>query len=328
VPPTSEPDGFSYVVPLRCDAICPPGAHAAFSAYLAAVGRHGEVIVVDGSPLDVIAVHRGAFGHVARHMRVDAALHQANGKVAGVRTGLRASRHELVVLADEDVRYDDDGLRAVLDRLADADLVIPQNVFARPMPWHATWDTARSLINRSVGHDYPGTLGVRRGALPTGYDGDVLFENLELIRTIRAAGGRVIDAPDVFVTRLAPTTATFLAQRVRQAYDDLAQPARLVASLLVVPGVAVAARRRRWGGLGAAAAMAVGVAELGRRRGHGVRAFPASASLLAPAWVLERGVCSWLAVGSRVLRGGIRYRGVTIRRAATPARRLRARAAA
>jgi len=40
--------------------------------------------------------------------------------------------------------------------------------------------------------DYPGTMAVRRTAfLRSGcYNGDVLFENLELMRTLRAGGAR------------------------------------------------------------------------------------------------------------------------------------------
>ena len=95
-----------------------------------------------------------------------------------------------MVIADDDVRYDEaalDAVRRLLDRAA---LVRPQNYFA-PLPWHACLDTARTLINRVTGGDWPGTFGVRRAALERtgGYDGNVLFENLEMVRTIKAAGG-------------------------------------------------------------------------------------------------------------------------------------------
>lgn len=61
-----------------------------------------------------------------------------------------------------------------------------------PLPWHARWDSARSFLNRAFGDDYPGTLGVQRSALEKtgGYCGAVLFENLELIRTLQAHGLR------------------------------------------------------------------------------------------------------------------------------------------
>ena len=84
-----------------------------------------------------------------------------NGKVAGVVTGVRCARHERVVVADDDVRYDAASLRAVVAGLDDGELVRPQNVFTS-WPWHARWDTGRSLLNRAVSHDHPGTFGVRR----------------------------------------------------------------------------------------------------------------------------------------------------------------------
>ncbi|HEY1853383.1 MAG TPA: hypothetical protein VGG40_02245 [Solirubrobacterales bacterium] len=59
------------------------------------------------------------------------------------------------------------------------------------------------------------------------------------------------------------------------------------------------------------------LAEFGRRRGGGTRVFPASSSVLAPLWVLERGACAWLALAARLRRGGVLYAGSRIRRAAS-----------
>jgi hypothetical protein len=288
------------------------------------------VLVIDGSDPAVYRLHRAAFTGLGHHLQLDRDLRSSNGKVDGVTTGLRHASHEAVVVADEDVRYDRLGLQRVEALLGDTDLVVPQNVFMAPLPWHARWDGARSLLNRAFGTDYPGTMGVRRSMFLAmgGYDGDVLFENLELIRTMRAWGGRVTTAPDLIVPRRAPSFDIFLEQRIRQAYDDLAQPPRLVASLLVAPLVAAAIVRRDLRALLGAAGVVIGLAELGRRRhaptGGG---FPRSTPLFAPAWVLERALCSWLAVGTRVTRGGITYRGTVIRRAATSTRELRRRAA-
>jgi hypothetical protein len=154
------------------------------------------------------------------------------------------------VIADDDVRYDADALRRLLDRLRESDLVRPQNYFD-PLPWHARWDTARTLLNRSFGADFPGTLGVRRSRFLAmgGYDGDVLFENLELIRTVRADGGQVDSPLDLYVRRPPPSSAHFRGQRVRQAYDDLALPTRMALELALIPAVALGLSRRRPGPL-------------------------------------------------------------------------------
>jgi hypothetical protein len=152
-----------------------------------------------------------------------------------------------------------------------------------------------------------------------------MFENLELVRTVLAAGGRETVLLDAFVARRPSSTRHFFSQRVRQAYDELARPGRLASQLAVLPAaVLLAATVGVWPIVVACCAVA-GSAELGRHRRGGSRVFPASASLLAPAWLAERAVCSWLAVGSRVVLGGIPYRGTVLRHAATPMRVLRSR---
>nr|WP_246497133.1 glycosyltransferase family 2 protein [Sphaerisporangium rubeum] len=296
------------------------------TAYLRRLSEHAGVIVVDGSPPAVFARHARLWSGFARHLRPDPDLACGNGKVAGVRTGMRVARSEFVVVADDDVRYDAAGLARVRELLETADLVRPQNYFD-PMPWHARWDTARTLLNRVFGADYPGTFGIRRSFFEHmgGYDGDVMFENLELIRTVRAHGGRERRAREVYVRRLPPGTRRFWSQRVRQAYDDLAQPARMALFLAVLPCLAVAAARRPRRAVAAVllgAAAVTGLAEVGRRRDGGRRVFPATCSVLAPVWVLERAVCSWPALAAR-LRGGVPYRGLRLLVAAHSVRRLR-----
>jgi hypothetical protein len=321
---------LEYVVPLKWAAGTDP---AEMTAYLASLSAEVDVTVVDGSEPGVWAGHHRIWGETVRHLRPDP-WPGRNGKVAGVVTGVRQARHELVVVADDDVRWRREELEQVVVLLADADLVRPQNVFD-PLPWHARWDTARSLLNRAWGADYPGTYGLRRSTFCAmgGYDGDVLFENLEMARTFRAAGGVEVSAPDLFVRRLPPATGHFWSQRTRQAYDDFAQPLRLAVEGLLLPltgGLAGLAarpgRRRGWAraGLAAEAVVPVLLAELGRRRGRGRRAFPPTAALWAPLWLAERAVCVWLAVGWR-LAGGVPYAGRRLVTAAHSTPELRRR---
>ena len=167
-----------------------------------------------------------------------------------------------------------------------------------------------------------------------GYDGDVVFENLELSRTVRAAGGREELARSLFVARVPPTVRHFWSQRVRQAYDDLAQPTRLLLEAAILPLMAVVSRRMQrrsgWRGLVTAGLTAgglvVAVAELGRRRDGGAEVFPRTSALWAPAWTLERAVCVWIAVLRR-LTGGVPYGGQRLVTAAHSVRHLQRRAA-
>lgn len=315
---------LSYVLPLRANSPIGPGE---LVDYLRALGPELEVLVVDGSPPPVWARNHETLSDAVRHLTVDGRFACLNGKVAGVTTGVLAAAHEKVVVADDDVRWDLEGLRRISSMLDRADLIRAQNYFS-PQPWHARWDTARSLLNRAFRGDYPGTLGLRRSTFlrTGGYNGDVLFENLELIRAMAAAGARVENCSSLLVARRPPTVGRFCSQRVRQAYDDFASPGRLAVSLSLAPAVVLAGwrlpGRRFLAGLAGAAAASALVAEAGRRRGGGTAVFPASTALLAPAWLAERAVCSWLALGSRLLVGGCPYRGSVIRTAAHSRRRF------
>ncbi len=314
---------LSYVLPYRSRP--GDGNEDELDRYLRWLSGRVELIVVDGSEPDRVRAHRGRWAQIATHAVPDADLSCRNGKVRGVLTGLRRARHEHVIIADDDVRYDDEALLRMHELLRNADLVRPQNVFD-PLPWHARWDTARMLLNRAIGNDHPGTLGVRRSFLAAigGYDGDVLFENLELTRTVLAAGGRVVDAPGMYVRRRPPTAARFLEQRPRQAYDDLAQPARLAFFLVLGPALGAVARRRPRRLLVVAVASVL-VAQVGRLRHGGSRVFDRVSPFFAPAWIVERACLVWLAVFRRFARGGCPYAGSVIRRAATPPRVLRRR---
>jgi hypothetical protein len=322
-----EPLPLSYVVPIRWSD---GEQRQELADYLSGIAPHcAELIVVDGSPAAVFAANAAAWGRHAVHVPPAAGESWLMGKVSGVRTGVRLASREKVVLADDDVRYDPAALRRTAQLLEEHDLVRPQNYFSR-LPWHARWDTARTLLNRCLGRDYPGTLAVRRSRmLAMGlYDGDVLFENLELIRTVRAHGGSTVAPLDLYVARVPPSAAHFWGQRTRQAYDDFALPARMALWLAVIPWLGLAAARRRPGRILAPAALAVAAAERGRRRAGGTDVFPSTSSFLAPIWILERGICAWLAVLQRLRFGGVRYGDSVIRTAAHSERQLRRRLSA
>jgi len=307
----------SIVVPLRAAQ-----PRLALGERLAQMAAHvAEVIVVDGSEPSVQDAHRAAWPAAIRLLPLDDADRTPMGKVGAVLAGARTAAHEVIVIADDDVTW----TRAQLERahaaLTNTDVagLRPQNRYTDP-GWLARWDTARSLIQRAVGGDWPGTYVVRRSALLAGgYRGDVMFENLELERTLRARGGSVIVDLGLVVDREPPTPRHFFGQRVRHAYDELARPAHMAVELAILPIVVVGGRR-------AAGVLTVGsvvLAEVGRRRAGGREHFPPTSALWAPVWVAERAGTSWLALGSRLLLGGVRYRDGRLRHAASPLRRLR-----
>lgn len=297
------------------------------SRYLADLSRAvAAITVVDGSTPERRRVHEAQWGAYARVVEPDAgavvtpfptaggARGALNGKVVGAMTGIRQARHEAVVLADDDVRHTSDTLARLVEALDRADLVRPVNVY-EAWPWQACWDGARTLVNLALASDWPGTFALRRSTVVRvgGWSPDVLFENLELWRTVEVAGHVTVSLTDVRVPREPPSVRQFWSQRVRQAYDDLAQPGRLVAELSILPVTVLVARRGPMP-LAVLAALGVTVAARGRRR-LGTELVPPGVPLWAPLWLLERGVCTWLALGSR-LRGGVRYHGTRVRVAA------------
>lgn len=315
----------SYITPIRHGAV--EDAEETWTYLRLLSTRVREVIVVDGSPPEVFESHAAALmGSSVRHVPVDPELETPMGKVGGVLTGMRLASHERVVIADDDVRYTSDALTRVVTLLDRYHVVRPQNYFD-PLPWHALYDTARTLLNRLFGGDWPGTLGVRRSALGAagGYDGGAMFENLELVRTVRAVGGNEVVPLDLFVARRPPSVRHFFSQRVRQAYDELARPLRFGLFLAMLPLATALAMRGRWATLGVAVGASVVLAEAGRRRGGGTAVFPATASLLTLVWLAERAACVWLALGARLFLGGIPYGDSVLRLAATPSKELRRR---
>lgn len=292
-----------------------PDAVADLSAHLCDLSRQvAGITVVDGSPQPFRAEHESAWGQHARIL-APAAVRELwpdrkwigrNGKVIGAYTGVLAARSELVVIADDDVRHSRSTLECLVTALADAALVRPVTVYST-WPWHARWDGARTLINVALGAEWPGTLAVRRSRVVAagGWSPDVLFENLELWRTLEARGERVV-AKKIVVRRRPPSVSHFWSQRVREAYDDLAQPGRLAAELALLPGLILLGCVRPTG-LAAAALAAAALASCGRHR-LGAESVPGSVSLWAPVWVLERSLCAWLAL-CRWATGGVPYGG-------------------
>jgi hypothetical protein len=322
---TSVPvEEATYILPLKTSSAFLRADFTGYLRWLSSTLR--EVIVVDASPHEVFRAHAKEWGDLVRHIAPDPKLLTPMGKVGNVLTGIECASSEALVIADDDVRYDRESLSRLVAALNVVDVARPQNYFD-PMPWHARWDTGRTLLNRMTGGDWPGTLAVRRSVMRVtgGYDGSAMFENLELVRTVLAAGGREASCLDIYVLRRPSTTRHFWSQRIRQAYDELARPIRFLIQLAVLPITIALALGGRWGIIASLAAAVVALAELGRRRAVGTRVFPWSASFFAPVWLAERAVCAWLALLSRFFLGGIRYRGTVLKLAANPLRVLRAR---
>ena len=301
----------TYLLPIRRSAFSEQEA-ADFRSYFQALRQSAcEVIVVDGSPDEVFAQHEQVWSEVSRHERVDRRFGYLNDKVNGIHTGVELASCEKIVLADDDIRYTTAELERMVALLDDYEMVRPQN-FLSPLPWWARMESARMLINRAtlrIG-DYPGTCAFRRSTmLRVGhYDGDVLFDNEEIVRHFATAGAAINYAVDFFIQKRTPHYRKWIEQRPRQAYEDFGLRTK-TAFFLLLPWLIVASGMM--GGfagvvlvLGLICIFAVALACAGGARGVASEYIPPWLCLYAPLWVFERTVSTYWAVYWHFRHGG------------------------
>src|SRR5687767_10646402 len=213
----------TYLLPIRRTRFSASEA-AEFAEYFQTLRDAGcDLLVMDGSPAQVFQQHHEAWLSLSRHEKVDRSFGYLNDKVNGIHTGVNLAATEKIILADDAIRYAPAQIERVCDLLDEFEVVRPQN-FLAPLPWWTRMEAARMLINRATLRiaDYPGTCAFRRESmLRVGhYDGDVLFDNEEIIRHFARAGVSVSYATNLFVQKRPPRFRKWLEQRPRQAYED------------------------------------------------------------------------------------------------------------
>lgn len=275
---------------------------------LAAAGC--EVLVVDGSPSEVFAEHAREWQNVCRHEPLDPQYEYLNGKVNGIHTGVALAAHDSIILADDDIRYAPDDVRRMAELLQTRDMVRPQNYF-RPLPFWARTEAARMLINRAFIRegDYSGTLGITRGAmLRVGhYDGDVLFDNEEIVKHFQIKGANICYARDFFLLKLPPTFEKWIEQRPRQAYEDFVMRTKTFFFAAVPLVLTLTLLKSGWQTTlifaGLISLGAIVSAALGLNNGAD-KFFPPHITFYAPLWIAERCFSTYWAFYWYLTRGG------------------------
>jgi glycosyltransferase involved in cell wall biosynthesis len=269
-----------------------------------------EVLVVDGSPPDVWTDYDKIWHGVCRHETVDPQYKYLNGKVNGIHTGVALASHDAVILADDDIRYTTEDVERMSRLLREYEMVRPQNYFS-PLPFWARMESARMLINRAWIRegDYTGTLGVTKTAMQRvgHYDGDVLFDNEEIVRHFRRKGAQICYARDFFILKRPATFNKWLEQRPRQAYEDFIMRAKTAFFLLLPIDFLLFLLFGGWRfALLFAVVVSIGAitnAVLGLN--NGARSFfPVSVVFYAPLWFIERSFSTYWALYWRITRGG------------------------
>jgi hypothetical protein len=301
----------TYILPIRRVRALPQEIDE-LAEYFRSLARAGcEVLVVDGSSPEIFAEHNCGWRKLCRHVTVDRKYTYLNGKVNGVHTGVDLASCETIIVADDDIRYTSADIRRVCELLKHYDMVRPQNYLA-PLPSWGRTEAARMLINRGILRtgDYPGTCAFRRSVcLRLGhYDGDVLFDNEEIVRHFIVNRANVCYALSFFILKRPPTLRKWFEQRPRQAYEDFDMRAKTVLFMSLLPGAITLALLS-----GARAALSFFfvvsicaglLAGRGLLRDKAYNFFPAHVILCAPVWVLERALSVYWALYWRLAHGG------------------------
>lgn len=302
----------SFIVPIR-RVIFDQIEAEVFTGYFEMLRSAGcEVLVIDGSPAAVFEDHQERWSaFVSKHVAPDPQYKYLNGKVNGVHTGVDLASCERIIVADDDIRFTAANIERMVALLEDYEMVRPQN-YIQPLPWWARLETARILINRGVlrAGDYPGTCGFRRSTMRRvgPYDGDVLFDNEEIVRHFALQGANINYARDFFILKRPPTFKKWLEQRPRQAYEDFVMRAKTIAFLAVLPLVfgfgLLISSTAAWLLIAAISLLAMLLSGLGLARDRAYKYFPLSSPLFSPLWIFERSVSVYWAVYWRVRYGG------------------------
>jgi hypothetical protein len=301
----------TYVLPFR-RALFSPVEMAKLARYCEGLAQIGcDVIVVDGSPPAVFERNQEILGAICRHEPVNRSFGFLNDKVNGIHTGVELARCENIILADDDVRYTTENVREVLRLLETNEVVRPQN-FLRPLPWWAKMEAARMLINRATlrAADYPGTCAFRRATMLSAghYDGDVLFDNEEILRHFAERECTVAYANDLFIRKRPPTFRKWIEQRPRQAYEDFGMRMKTALFFSLIPLLIFATTLGGIAGfVGFVLFVSLGailIAGRGRARGQARRFVPRRCAYFAPLWIAERTLSTWWALYWLVRYGG------------------------
>ena len=168
------------------------------------------------------------------------------------------------------------------------------------------------LLNRATlpTADYPGTCAFRKSVmLEVGhYDGDVLFDNEEIIRHFAHGGCSIAYANDLFVEKRSPSLRKWIEQRPRQAYEDFGMRAKTALFLTLLPLVVLAGLLYGYQGvliyLSTLAILSILLALRGRAQGRAAEFFPIRCCCFAPLWILERSLSTYWALYWYFTRGG------------------------
>ncbi|MEA2236233.1 MAG: hypothetical protein QOC81_957 [Thermoanaerobaculia bacterium] len=271
------------------------------AAYLSTLSVSGcEVVVADGSPAMAFDENAKILRWVGRHAAVRPRHRSFSGAIDPIRAAIDFAGCEKVVVASQNVRYDEQAIDSLCTLLDTHEVVEPQDYFD-PLPWWSGIEAGRMLVHRGVDPlpDHGVTFGMRKWPVRGLRTIDAAWSNGDdPVRRLASQGAEVFSAVDVFVRRMPPVLSEWLRERPQQADDDFAMPLKTVFFFALLPMaalLAVVGGARLAGGYAGAVICASMVLAIRGRMGASAF-FPMRACLAAPLWVLERSVSVYWAL--------------------------------
>lgn len=297
----------TYLVTLQ-QHVATPAELQDLAEYLSWLSVAGfDVVIVDASPLRIVERNRRVLRWVGRHVVARPQHRAPSGEIDPVRAAIDVAACEKIIVADDRVRYSEEGLDDMCALLDLHEVVEPQD-YLDPLPWWGGIDAGRMLVHRGIDplSDCGTTFGLRTAAVRGLRTLDGALPDAGHVRRLAAQGAEVFCAIDLFVRRIPSLLDDWWRERSQQADRDFAMPAKTIFFLSILPMLGVLVMlggvRIAEGYAGAIAFGSLSLAIRGRSGAH--RVFPWRACLYAPLWVLERSISVYWALW-RKLREGV-----------------------
>jgi hypothetical protein len=241
----------------------------------------------------------------------------ANGKLNNVRAAMPRCHGDYVLMLDDDYRPTTETIALLRSRLAPGRVVRAITRLSRPGLADLV-ERAGMFTGLALAPDYfCGNLAFDRALTTAGFPRtDGLFDELSLMRELRALGGEGHMVTEPWFPVAAVGRGKFLQQRVRYAYEMLKHPWRSMPYFAVVPTLAWLVVAWPPAALALAAGLTIGAALLGLLgQWRYPRLAPAFTWLLAPIYFWFIPFAMWFALGF-YLTGGMPYGGRRVKRPA------------
>ena len=282
-----------------------------------------EILIVDDNPKEIYdEIHSWFVNSKIKHFKPARKYFTgANNKLNSIEAGINKSKGEYVLLIDDDCRPDADFVRSFIKRLKEdkADCFRCLIRFKHYGLFELMDISSILFINVACTHkQFWGNIGFRKNSLKAvGYPNkDVLFDELAFYLKFNKNKKKIKYYSDLSIT-MEPgnNLKTYLEQRLRYAYEDLAYPLRSSLSLAVIPMALFLLSHKNaiasWMFILGIFLGLLGVGFIGQLL-YGEK-LPKFTFVYTPLWFLPYPLFSWFAIIA-YFTGGIYFGGSKIKR--------------